>query len=54
MLPDGRGAADAADALAISTKGWRNFGLVHLPPERKRKRERVREDDGGSKRTRVE
>ena len=39
--------------ISIPTKGWGDFGLVHLPPpERKRERERVREDDGGSKRTR--
>ena len=40
--------------ISISTKGWGNFGLEHLPPpERKREREREREDDGGSKRTRA-
>ena len=44
--------------ISIPTKGWGDFGwgdfgLEHLPPpERKRERERVREDDGGSKRTR--
>ena len=38
--------------ISISTKGWGDFGLEHLPPpERKRQRERVR-DDGVSKRTR--
>ena len=33
------------------TKGWGDFGLEHLSePERKRKRERAQENDGGAKR----